>query len=70
MKKNIIYIVTIIVLVDVGFLLKEDFFFFSIYDNYYIIPYYTITTLIAGILFLTLTLKLIKKKSFDKNITK
>ena len=63
MKKKNIYIITIIVLVDLSILLKENFFSFSIYDNYYVIPYYTITTLIATIFTLILLIKLVIRKT-------
>ena len=63
MKKKNIYIITIIVLVVISILLKENFFFFSIYDNYYVIPYYTITTLIATIFTLILLIKLVIRKT-------
>lgn len=58
---NIFYSIILGIFLLIGFIFKEEFFYISLYDNYYVISYFTIAIFISIIILFIYLFKLIIK---------
>lgn len=66
MRKTIIFLITILSILLIGYIFKEEIIFFDIGDTYYVISYFTITLYLVYLTYVVLILRFILKKIRNK----